>query len=209
MDKTFTENGLDLNVNKLSVSCITSNNDNFSLDSEGNLVVKSIQASNLNGDLKNILDTVYPVGSLYLSVSTTNPTELFGGTWEKFSQGRTLVGLDENDTDFNQLNKVGGLKDVTLTTAQLPSHTHSGKTSDSGEHTHQNRGYYDLGSAPSSTTGRRSPSRYTLSSDPLDQGAIQNAGIHNHTFTTSQVGSNQSHSNIQPYIVVNIWQRIK
>lgn len=52
----------------------------------------------------------YPIGSIFLSVNNTNPSKWFSGTWELISQGRTLVGVDTNDTDFNTVKKTGGHK---------------------------------------------------------------------------------------------------
>lgn len=52
----------------------------------------------------------YPIGSIYLSVVNTNPSRWFGGTWEQIAKGRTLVGVDTSDTDFNTVKKTGGSK---------------------------------------------------------------------------------------------------
>lgn len=52
----------------------------------------------------------YPIGAIYLSIDSTNPTKLFGGTWQQIAQGRTLVGVDTSDTDFNIVEKTGGEK---------------------------------------------------------------------------------------------------
>lgn len=63
--------------------------------------------------MSEILDAVYPVGSIYISMnlSTTSQVEaLFGGTWVKFGEGKTLIGVDGNDTDFNSAEKTGGSK---------------------------------------------------------------------------------------------------
>ena len=54
----------------------------------------------------------YPIGSIYLSVVNTNPSRWFGGTWEQIAKGRTLVGVDTNDTDFNTVKKTGGSKEL-------------------------------------------------------------------------------------------------
>ena len=59
----------------------------------GNVVDKEGQA--------NIVDIIYPVGSIYLSVNSVNPSTLFGGTWEAWGSGKVPVGVDTSDTDFD------------------------------------------------------------------------------------------------------------
>ena len=61
---------------------------------------------------------IYPVGSIYLSVSSTNPSSLFGGTWVAWGSGRVPVGINTSDTDFSTVEKTGGNKN-------LQSHTHT------------------------------------------------------------------------------------
>lgn len=56
------------------------------------------------------VDDIYPVGSVYMSTSSTSPASLFGGTWSQYSQGRTLVGVNASDGDFSTV-KAGGSKD--------------------------------------------------------------------------------------------------
>ena len=51
-----------------------------------------------------------PVGSVYISVANTNPQTLFGGTWESFATGRTLVGVDASQDEFKTVMKIGGEK---------------------------------------------------------------------------------------------------
>ena len=74
---------------------------------------------------ESILDKVYPIGSIYISIDSTDPSELFGGTWETYAEGKTLVGVDSSDTNYNSVNKTGGSSTVTLSVSNLPSHTHS------------------------------------------------------------------------------------
>lgn len=82
----------------------------------------------------SLLD-VYPIGSIYISTTSTNPGTLFGGTWVEFGKGRTLVGIDTSDSNFNYSEKTGGSK-------YLQSHNHSftgsSTTTDtaSASHTH-------------------------------------------------------------------------
>lgn len=72
------------------------------------------------------LEAVYPVGSVYISTVSTNPNTLFGfGTWTAFGAGKTLVGIDSGDTDFDTVEETGGAKTHTLTLSEIPSHTHT------------------------------------------------------------------------------------
>ena len=54
------------------------------------------------------LEQCYPIGSIYQSTSPNNPATFMGGVWERFGNGRVLVGVDESDADFNAANKTGG-----------------------------------------------------------------------------------------------------
>lgn len=85
----FTQDGenTNLEVNNLNVECITSTNNKFSLDSNGNLVVNSINTPAL-------LAAIYPIGSIYMSVNNTNPSVLFGGTWEQVKDRFLLCAGD-------------------------------------------------------------------------------------------------------------------
>lgn len=70
---------------------------------------KSIQLKDSKNE-KMYPHPYYPIGSIYMSVNDTNPSLWFDGTWELIAQGRTLVGVDTNDTDFNTVKKTGGSK---------------------------------------------------------------------------------------------------
>lgn len=71
------------------------------------------------------VSAAWPVGSVFISVVSTNPATLLGlGTWAAIATGRMLVGIDAGDPDFDTPEEVGGSKTVTLTEAQIPSHTH-------------------------------------------------------------------------------------
>ena len=75
----------------------------------------------------HMLETIYPVGSIYINAGVaTNPGTLLGfGTWTAFGTGRTIVGVDSSDTDFDAVRETGGSKTHTLTVAELPAHTHT------------------------------------------------------------------------------------
>lgn len=67
----------------------------------------------------------FPVDSIFLSMSSTNPATSLGyGTWSLISAGRMLVGVDAGDPDFDAAGDTGGAKAVTLGTAEMPAHNH-------------------------------------------------------------------------------------
>lgn len=49
----------------------------------------------------DLLNAIYPVGAIYMSVADTNPAALFGGTWAAWGQGRVPVGVDAARAEFN------------------------------------------------------------------------------------------------------------
>lgn len=67
-----------------------------------------------------VLDNVYPIGSIYMNVNSTNPGTLFGGTWEQI-QGKFLLGMSSSYPAGSQ----GGEASHTLTASEMPNHTHS------------------------------------------------------------------------------------
>ena len=81
-------------------------------------------------EVRNLLNVFYPVGAIYMSTGSANPETFMGGKWTRIN-GRTLVGVDEADTAFNGAAKTGGAKTHTLSTAEMPSHTHTAPS-----HTH-------------------------------------------------------------------------
>ena len=65
--------------------------------------------SNISAN-QNIFNAIYPVGSIYMSINNVNPSALFGGMWERWGNGKTIVGVDENDPNgyFPTSNWIGG-----------------------------------------------------------------------------------------------------
>ena len=144
------------------------------------------------------LDKIYPVGSIYISTNITTASDIskkFGGTWEAYGTGKTLVGVDTSNTNFNAVSKTGGSSTTTLTTSNLPSHNHSIPAL-SGTAAATGSGYsigYTSSSRTTSTNGNHSH---------LYSAAIDSAGGINvsNTFTfrngtTSFLGSLGSSSN--------------
>lgn len=88
-------------------------------------------------------------------------------------KGKTVVGLDSSDTDFNTLGKTGGEKNHTLTVSEMPIHTHR-------------QGF---------RYGVASGTAATMKSSEVNGGG----GFGN----TESTGGGQAHNNLQPYIVLN------
>ena len=87
-------------------------------------------------ELQSFLLKVYPVNSVYISYSNTNPGTLFGGTWENIGSGKVLRGISSGTA-----GTTGGSETVTLKEENLPSHRHSipvltGTTGEAGKHSH-------------------------------------------------------------------------
>lgn len=72
-------------------------------------------------DINTIIQTIYPVGSIYISINNTNPTILFGGTWEQI-EDVFLLGCGKRSA-----GEIGGEEVHQLTVDEMPAHSHSYK----------------------------------------------------------------------------------
>lgn len=175
-----------------------------------------------------LLSLVYPVGSIYTSVNNTNPGSFLGGTWASFGAGRTLIGVNSSDDDFSAAQKTGGTKQVTLSTDQMPSHTHTGSTdSGDGNHNHNAQtadaslegtftafrgttgGIVSRVGESSDNVGGTGTTRENLkiTADHQHQININNSGAHIHDFTTESAGGSEPIDILPPYITVYFWRR--
>lgn len=78
-----------------------------------------LSAENLLAMQKGLMELVFPIGSTYITQSNTNPNSILGfGTWERL-KGKVCLGLDEDDTDINEIGKTGGTKKHKHTTSIL------------------------------------------------------------------------------------------
>lgn len=169
---------------------------------------------------KLIGNLMYPVGSIYMSTSSTNPSSLFGGTWVAWGSGRVPVGIKSSDSSFNTVEKTGGEKAHTLTANEMPAHAHYPASN-------TNKAALAEGDKAASTSsayyfqtgiglGHDLMGRfgvYDSSSDDifvigqkgtLNGGEYQGLGM---DLTTSSEGGGQAHNNLQPYITCYMWKR--
>ena len=128
-----------------------------------------------------ILDCVYPVGSIYMSVASTSPATLFGGTWTAIEGTFLLAQSSDHPAGEN-----GGTEEETLTVEEIPSHRH---------------GTYNLlglpWTPPAGTTAtqlwnQRGDSIHYIGSDSL----------------TDYAGGGHPHNNMPPYLAVYVWKRV-
>lgn len=94
------------------------------------------------GNTIDILKTVFPIGSTYITQDNINPSTVLGfGTWERL-KGRICVGLDENDEYFNEIGKTGGETKHEMTVEELVEHVHDIEAST--PYASENTGYFGL-----------------------------------------------------------------
>lgn len=61
--------------------------------------IVSVQETSQDSDLiKQLKLAMNPIGTVLTTINSANPSTYLGGTWERFANGRTLVGVDENDS---------------------------------------------------------------------------------------------------------------
>lgn len=184
--------------------------------------------------IAEIFDRIYPVGSIYISVNDTNPSVLFGGTWEQIT-GRFLLAtgypgnntydgfgaIKQPDTWHVYPEQTGGEDYHTLTTNETPAHTHTRGTMEI-EGTwwtswNQNvRGFHNLSCTGAfySHIDNSRPGRITSEDANANNGGGRNGmpwfrASGGWTGETSSVGGNEAHNNMPPYFGVNMWQRIE
>ena len=142
------------------------------------------------GSSLDLINLIYPVGSVYITLSSANPSTFFPGTtWNKL-ENRFLLGCG---TDYPTLGIEGGESTHTLTVEEIPSHTHPVKID-----------YND-----NNTTSRPVVGWYGTSNPGGAVGVVTNPAYYaqNSRLTVSNVGGGNPHSIMPPYLVVNMWQR--
>lgn len=143
---------------------------------------------------QEILNMMWPVGSIYISIDSTNPNTKFGGTWSQI-KGRFLLGtgsLENNNNGYfgqvtaGQVNAPAGEKGGEayhkLSINEMPKHSHNSNV--------RLQWYNDVGYGPM-----------------FNQGNPSNIGVDRGITYTSEAGGDNSHNNIPPYYAVYIWQR--
>ena len=161
-----------------------------------NKIIQSIKKGNdvifdRDEHLKEIINVIYPIGSIYMSVNNADPSLLFGGTWERIGQGRTLIGEgtctdSRNETKTFSDGTTGGEYSHVLTRNEIPKH------------------YHPYTTAPQAwaerETGNQIISPASGTSKPVKK---------NTDYQYTDGDTDKPHNNIQPYLVVYMWKRIE
>lgn len=169
-----------------------------------------------DGKLRNILDFVHPVGSIYMTMNNQNPSTLFGGTWVRWGEGRVPVGVSENDSDFGTVEKIGGEKKHQLTTDEMPAHDHKGtytNTRHSIIHTPKPNDQVIL--VQSGTDAFEVTYKQTESSETVQSSGVSIRPTQDIDYTEKVTalygvpsqGESGAHNNLQPYITCYMWKR--
>ena len=132
-----------------------------------------------------LINYIYPIGSIYLSVNSVNPSTFLGGTWVQWGEGKTIIGVDDEDTDFDTAENTGGEKMHTLTIDEIPSHYHRNP----------------LASPDDSNFSGVDNQLVVADSDTSH-------ATGNNSYPTTSKGGDQPHNNLQPYITCYMWKRI-
>lgn len=141
-----------------------------------------------------VLDNVYPVGSIYMNVNSTNPGTLFGGTWEQI-QGQFLLGMSSSYPAGSE----GGEATHTLTTSEIPFHNH-----DIGQ-----EGNTSMILPTNFAVDDSSHSQYVTTLQGGDSGWYKSSVTWGGKIATRNQTSpyGQAHNNMPPYLSVYIWKR--
>lgn len=156
-----------------------------------------------------MLDLAHPIGSYYWSSNSTNPSSLFGGTWEQITDKFVLAAGSSYS-----VGATGGAATVTLTANQMPSHTHT-FTGTAASHTHNCQIYTNNNTNfTMATAGVRlsNPSWVNAGEKTAGSTGGDNCGVTESRSitpagTNSNTGGGAAHNNMPPYIVAYCWRR--
>lgn len=180
---------------------------NQSVDDLTNTVNNKV--AELTATVNEYWKTVYPIGSIYISINNTSPATLFGGTWNQITDTFLL------SSGSRSAGATGGAENVTLTLDQTPAHTHTrgtmeitGKLRVFNEYDLNNANYqnYVGGAFSSEETWGTSTGLASGSKDAVRMHYFNASKAW--TGETSSAGGGQAHNNMPPYVVVNMWKRV-
>lgn len=146
-----------------------------------------------------MLDFIYPVGSIYMSVNNVSPQTFLGGTWVAL-QDRFLIGAGHSYA----VNSTGGATTHTLTVNEMPSHSHTFQGTSIGNHTHTIYSKFHL----NDFVGGGGSYMDFIRPQAGDQNTTSSAaGATSVSGSIAASGGNKAHSIMNPYLAVYMWKR--
>lgn len=143
------------------------------------------------------MDNIYPIGSVFITTNTTNPSTYFGGTWERI-KGRFLLGADDSTY---KIGATGGEDNHKLSIEEMPSHIHDSVSSTIT--------WTDKDNLGNSTWVATEDGKFvTANNFNTNSDGIKAGWMGNTQQFMEYCGGNQPHNNMPPYLVVYIWKRI-
>lgn len=142
--------------------------------------------------VRKVLDRIQPVGSLYFSTANTSPASLFGGTWERYAQGRVIVSVSDTDKDFT-VGKTGGEKTTPVDLTNMYAEW-------------ANRGQ-DFIANVMTIPGGNTVWRATVKSQQVNHYPTTDVANNGVRVILPEGNNKRRVSTIQPYVAVYIWRR--
>lgn len=167
------------------------------VDNKSMTPLKTKEAIEAQVPIKEIVNSIYPVGQIVEYASNINPNDLYSWqTWEQIKDVFTLSAGDKYT-----IGDTGGAATVTLTIDQIPAHWHTATASNDGEHIHSG--------VAKRNVNWQAGSDWTSDSGNLvaSEGNTDNAGGHSHKIEIQNTGGDAAHNNMPPYLVTIKWKR--
>lgn len=97
------------NAINLKITGVSNDLSNFKTETDTKFTTTKEELTSLiNTTIDNTINSIYPIGSVYISLTETNPGTYLKGIWEQFGQGRTLIGEGTGDDGNNTMNFTAG-----------------------------------------------------------------------------------------------------
>ena len=187
------------------------------VDNKAMTPLKTKEAVESLVSIQRLIDLIYPVGSIYTSVNSTSPTNIFGGTWEAMPAGRVLLaqGTSEWGVEY-KVGSAGGEHEHQLSVGEMPQFTPTGTLSSAALTGYQNFWSVTwtdggpLGGASgiiSQSTYDGTPGWVGASSGSQKPGRSSINASHAHKLTFESIGGGSAHNIMQPYLSVFMWKR--
>lgn len=159
-----------------------------------------------------LINLIYPIGSIYISVSSTSPATLFGGTWEQIENRFLLAAGSSYVAGSTGGTASGNTGDTALTIAQMPKHNHRTLVWDNNNSDFVAQWATGTGYTTAKYGGRFTSVAWQSSSFKTAGNTDGVGGTGDTVGSTTLIGGGQAHSHtidkMPPYLVVNIWKRI-